>query len=293
MIFNFPVNFNEEKGSMMRTFNRERSLRTTVAGVLIGLVMMAAITVAPSAQAAGAKRSVATPVTTTAISFRLDAQVIHGAAVHGWLSGSMDSTGVLTATLTAAGLPPLQAGCAPHVEFGPACGLPASANVTGHVIGSGPSSSATLVAVGNGWTWILAGSAVGSAGQWAGTLTQGTTYAGTWSLTPQTTTVNIYMGGRSDAKSKDKLIITAAISLHVTADGWAIGTYSPLNGSFPSIVQGYVNPNKASVSLSIPMGAKGYVLATGWSRQGFNNLNWTGSMVGPATGDYGTWSGQG
>ena len=41
------------------------------------------------------------------------------------------------------------------------------------------------------------------------------------------------------------------------------------------------------------MGARGSVLITGWSRPGFNVLNWTGTFVGPGAGQYGTWLGQG
>lgn len=275
---------------MTRTFNLPRWLRTTVPGILLVLAIGFSMTVAPSVHAAN---RIAAAVTTTSVSFRFDAQIAHGAsagaAIHGWVSGSMDSTGVLTATLTAAGLQPLTAGCAPHADFGPACSLPASANVTGKAMGA----IAAFTAAGKGWTWILAGAAVGSAGQWAGTLTQGTAYAGTWSLTPQLTTVHIDLGGRSDAKSKDSVVLSTSINLNVTADGWAIGTSSPIDGTLPTIVQGYVNPNKASVELAIPMGKTGFVLLTGWSRKGFSGLNWSGSFVGPATGDYGTWSGQG
>lgn len=279
---------------MTCAFNWPRLLHATVPGILLVLAMAITITVAPSARAAN--RSSAA-VTTAAISYRFDAQIVHGAKagtpVHGWLSGSLDSTGLLTATLTATGLTPLTPGCAAHQEFGPACGLPAAANVSGKTTGRGSSAIATFVANGKGWTWILAGGAVGTIGQWSGTLTQGSAYVGTWSLTPQTGTVHIDMGGRADAKSKDNVVLSSSINLNVTSDGWAIGTYSPIDGSYPTIVQGYVNANNGSVTVSIPMGKMGAVLVTGWSRKGFGNLRWTGSFVGPATGDYGTWSGQG
>jgi hypothetical protein len=61
----------------------------------------------------------------------------------------------------------------------------------------------------------------------------------------------------------------------------------------PVVVQGYVNANKGAVMIAIPMGRLGSVLVTGWSRPGFSGLNWKGSFAGPATGDYGTWIGQG
>jgi len=278
---------------MTRSSNRQRLWRATVSGLL--LIMT--IAVVPSARAASARRVAAAAVTITAVSYRFDAQVVHGARagapVHGWLSGSLDSTGLLTATLTATGLTPLTPGCAAHQEFGPPCGLPPSANVSGRTMGSGAAALALFTAAGKGWTWILAGGAVGTTGQWTGTLTQGNAYVGTWSLTPQTITVHIDMGARSDAKSKDKIVISAAINLNVTADGWAIGTFAPYDGSLQTIVQGYVNIDKGSASIDIPMGKNGTVLATGWSRQGFGNLRWTGTFVGPAAGDHGSWSGQG
>lgn len=279
---------------MTRTLNPLRTLLPIASSILLVVGVAMPLTVARSVHAA---TRTAAPVTTSSVSFRFDAQVVYGASagkmIHGWISGSMDSTGVLTATLTADGLTPLTPGCAPHGDFGPACGLPASANVSGKTMGSGASAVATFRAVGKGWTWVLAGGAVGTAGAWAGTLTQGSAYVGTWSLTPQTTAVHIDLGGRSDAKSKDGVVLSTSINLNVTADGWAIGTFSPIDGSYPTIVQGYVNANKGSVTISVPMGKMGTVLLTGWSRLGFGVLNWKGSFVGPAAGDYGTWSGQG
>ena len=280
---------------MARTFTRRRSMRT--APILIGLFMSLAIAVAPSAQATGARRAAAVPVVTTAISYRFDAQIVPGSKVgpglHGWLGGSMDSTGVLTATLTVAGLVPLLPGCAAYSDFGPGCGLPASANVRGTTTGHGASATAALTAVGKNWTWILAGAAAGATGQWTGTLTQGGTYAGTWSLTPEPLMVHIDVGARSDAKSKEKVVLNGAINLQATADGRAIGTYSPTNNAYPTIVEGFVNADKSSVTVAVPMGTKGMVLMTGWSRPGFGFLRWTGTFAGPKTGDHGVWLGQG
>ncbi len=294
VIYTSPTTITEEEMSMTRTFNWPRLLHTTVPGILLILSMAITFTVAPSAHAANQSSAA---VTTASVSYRFDAQIVQGVKagtpVHGWLSGSLDSTGVLTATLTATGLTPLRPGCAAHQDFGPACGLPASANVNGKTTGRGSSAIATFVAIGKGWTWILAGGAAGAIGQWTGTLTQGSAYVGTWSLTPQTATVHIDMGGRSDGKSKDNIVLSSSINLNVTADGWAIGTFSPIDGTHPTIVQGFVNMKSGSAEISIPMGKMGTLLVTGWSRPGFGNLRWTGSFVGPAIGDYGTWSGQG
>jgi hypothetical protein len=231
------------------------------------------------------------------VSYRFDAQLIQGAhagtAVQGWLSGTLDSTGILTATLTTDVLTPLMPGCAPYTDFGPACGLPPEANVSGKITGSGASAAVTMTAVGKGWTWTLAGGAAGTSGAWAGALSQGSALLGTWMLTPQTTTLHIDVGIKSDAKSKDKIVLVGAINLNITATGWAIGTFSPIDGTLPVVVQGYVNTKNSSVEASIPMGTTGAVLLTGYSRPGFNVLKWSGTFAGPATGDFGAWSGQG
>jgi len=280
---------------MTGTLNRRRLLRTTVSGGLLVLAMTLTLSVAPHAQARG--RVAAAPVAPTPISYRFDgvltAGVHAGAVLHGWLNGTQDSTGVLTATLTTDVLPRLSAGCAPYVDFGPACGLPPTANVGGRIVGKGLAATTALTARGLGWTWVLAGSAGGATGAWAGALLQGSATVGTWTLTPQPTTVHIDLGLKSDAKSKGKVSLTGALDLGATAAGWAIGTYSPANGAVPSIVQGYVNAKKSSVEVAVPLGARGSVLITGWSRPGFNVLNWTGTFSGPGAGQHGTWLGQG
>lgn len=278
---------------MAGILNRRRVLRMVVPGGLLVLALLLTLVSVPPARATGRVAA----VTTTSISYRFEAQLTTGAhvgaALHGWLSGTQDSTGVLTATLTTDVLPRLSAGCAPHTDFAAACVLPPTANVSGHVSGKGANATLALTARGKGWTWILGGSAVGATGRWAGTLTQGSTYAGPWTLTPIASTIHIDLGLKSAAKSKHKLAATGALDLNVTADGQVIGTYSPANGGLPSIVQGYANANKASITVAVPMGQNASILVTGWSRPGFNVLNWTGSFVGPATGDYGTWLGQG
>jgi hypothetical protein len=259
------------------------------------LVLATALALAVAPPAAAHSR-VAAAVTTTSVSYRFDAQLVSGphagTSLHGWLSGTLDSTGLFTATLVTDVLSPLTPGCAPHVDFGPACALPPTANVGGHIQGKGASSSALLTATGKGWTWLLAGSAVGG-GSWAGTLTGGSAYLGSWTLTPHVSTLSIQAGTRADPKSKHKVVLVGAIDLNVTADGLAVGTFSPADGTLPRVVQGYVNAQNGSVEVRIPMGKTGTVLLTAWSRPGFGVLNWTGTFVGPAAGDYGTWIGRG
>ncbi len=275
---------------MTRAFNQRRASYKSVSGIILVLAMVLAFAITPSAHASTPK---AAPVTVSTIAYLLEAQMVGGAragsTVHGLLSGSMDSTGLVTATLSTAEIAPLMAGCAPHIEFGPACGLPPSANVSGMVLGG----AASLTASGKGWSWVLAGGKAASAGSWAGTLTQGSNYVGSWALTPATTTVNINVAIKSDPKSKDKLVLAGAINLHSTLDGRAFGTFSPLDGSLPTVVQGWASADKSSISVSIPMGKTGYVLFTAWSRPGFGALHWNGTYVGPSNGDYGIVTGLG
>jgi hypothetical protein len=162
------------------------------------------------------------------------------------------------------------------------------AKVSGKIMGSG----ATLTAKGKGWTWTLAGSAAGKTA-WAGSITQGGASIGSWALTPQPTTIHIDAAVKSNAKSMDKIVLVGAIDLQVTASGWAVGTYSPVGGTLPTVVQGFVNAKSASAEVTIPMGSKGAILVTAYSKPGFGNLHWIGAFVGPATGDYGTITGQG
>jgi hypothetical protein len=153
-------------------------------------------------------------------------------------------------------------------------------------------STASLTAKGKGWTWTLAGVPAGKTG-WAGSITQGGASLGSFTLTPQLTTVHIDAAVKSDAKSTDKIVMVGAVDLSVTANGLAVGTFSLTNGAVPTLVQGYVNANKASAGVAIPMGNKGTILVTAYSKPGFGNLHWIGTFVGPATGDFGTFIGQG
>jgi hypothetical protein len=273
---------------MTRAFSRRRALMI-VPGILLVLALLPPFAAVPSTHASS---KVAAAVTTAPVSYRFDAQLVSGdkagSTVYGMLGGNLDSTGVLTATLTTNSvLAPIKAGCAAYIDFGPQCGLPPTANVRGNVGGR----VATLTAVGKGWTWVLAGSLAGKDG-WTGTLTQGSAFIGTWSLKPIMTNLSIQGGTKSDAKSKHKIALVGGLDLHVTADGWAVGTFSDTLGHLPVVVQGYVNDTNGSLEVAVPMG-KGAVLVTAWSRQGFGVLNWTGTFVGPATGDYGTWIGRG
>jgi hypothetical protein len=240
-----------------------------------------------------AKSRGAAAATVAPVTYRFDAHVVAGphagSFVHGWVDGQLDSNGLFTATLKTAELAPLTPGCylAPGSSV---CDLAPSANMTGKVMGK----VATFRAVGKGWTWVLAGAPTAPAGNWTGTLTQGSAQVGSWTLTPAAA-LHIDGGFKSDPKSKDRIALSGAIDVVTTADGRVIGTFRPpdLTSAAPTVITGYVNPNNAAIALAIPMGKKGTVLVTGWSRQGFGVLKWSGSFVGPAAGDFGTMAGQG
>lgn len=275
---------------MIRAFKQSRAPRKIVPGMILAVAMGLSLAATPAAHAT---IKTAAPVTTSSVTYLLEAQVVGAARaatiVHGWVSGSLDSAGLLTATVTSGQLVPLTPGCAPYADFAPPCVLPASANLAGNVT----RNVAALTAKGKGWSWVLAGGP-GATGSWAGTLTQGGAGVGSWALTPATTTIHMELAVKSDVKSADKIVVVGAFDLHVTLDGRAAGTFSPNDGSLPTVVQGWANNNTyPSAAVSLPMPKGGSILFTTWSRQGFGTKHWNGFFVGPAKGDYGIVTGQG
>jgi len=264
---------------MTRAFNRRPSLRATSSGVLLVLTIVLALVAAP---AVGASSKSAAAVTTMSVAYSLGGQM-GGAALAGWLSGSQDSTGILTATLTVAD---------------PTTDAPVTADVSGRIVGTGshaivllavtPSAGSRMMGGSSGM--VMAGTAVGKIGQWAGTITQGSTYVGSWMLTPQTSNVHIDMGGKSAAGSTDKVVVSGGISLSATAAGWADGTLTTFAGK-TYVVHGWMNSG-GDVQVTIPWG-KGTVVLIGTKRALLDHHAWNGSFIGPAAGDFGTWTGQG
>jgi hypothetical protein len=266
---------------MARAVQQRHSVRTTVSSCLLVVAAVIVLALAPSAQATSRAHAA---VTTITVAYSLSGQV-GGTPLQGWLNGTQDSTGLLTATVTIAD---------------PVTDAPVTANANGRIVGKG-SSAAVLIAVtpmagstmamGNGATMTMAGGPVGKAGQWAGAIIQGSATVGAWLLTPQTSNLHIDFGGKSGAASKDKVAVSGALNLGVTASGWATGTYASFDGSITYVVQGWVNGG--DVAVTVPWGKAGAVSLVGTQgKLKLTHPSWSGNFIGPAPGDLGTWIGQ-
>ena len=144
----------------------QSATRKTVLGVVLVLLTVLGGGMAPRAHAAGSRA--AAPVTTSDVAYHLAAQLLSGpragSTIAGQVSGTMDSTGMLTATLT------LASGRSAHVK-----GMLAA--------------QATLTVAGKAANMTLSGSTLDrKAGIWGGMVALGaSTNAGTWTLTPEIT----------------------------------------------------------------------------------------------------------
>jgi len=252
----------------------QRRVAKTVPGVFLVLALLLAMPAAPSAQAI----SRVAVVTTTNIAYQVSGQ-LGSTPLAGWLSGTRDSTGIVTATLTTADATT----SAPMVEM-----------VSGWIVGSGSSAlvllAVTPMAGSRGSTWTMSGGATGTAGQWAGAVTKGSAPVGSWVLTPQTSVFSLYFGGKSAATSKDKVSIGGSISAGVTAGGWADGTYSSFDGSVTTVVHGWVNRG-GDIAFTIPWGKAGVVAVIGTkSTLKVSRPRLSGAFIGPGVGDFGAWT---
>ncbi len=261
---------------MTPAFNQYH-VRKTIPGIFLACALIGALAVAPSVRASS---RAAAAVTTTTIAYRLSGQ-LGSAALAGWLSGTLDSTGIVTATVTTGNA---------------TTNAPVTENVSGRIVGSGSSAmvllAVTPMAGSRGAKWAMVGGVTGTAGQWSGTITQGSAYAGLWTLTPQTSHVNIDFGGKSAATSKDKVAVSGLISAGVTAGGWADGTYSSFDGSVVTVIHGWVNSG-GDISFTIPWGKSGTVVLVGTAgKLRITHPSWSGSFIGPGVGDLGTWIAQ-
>jgi hypothetical protein len=265
---------------MTRTLKQRRFPHRAVSGVLLVLALAAGLVLTPATQASS---RAAAAVTTSPIAYRLSGQM-GSTSLLGWASGIQDSTGVITATLTLAD---------------PATLAPVSENLNGTISGKGAAATVLLAVTpmkgGKGSAWSMAGGATGTAGQWAGTITKGSAYAGLWTLASQTATINLNFGGKSATTSKDKVSVSGLVSVGVTANGWADGTYSSFDGSVRTVVHGWVNQG-GDVEFAIPWGKGGkagtVVLVGLQGKQRLTHPSWSGTFIGPGVGDSGTWIAQ-
>lgn len=251
--------------------------RSTVLCFTLGIATIFGSGIAPrvfvvGSRAAAASTARAAVVTTNPVNYHLVAQLLSGASagstIAGQVSGMLDSTGVLTATLT------LASG--------------ASAKVTGKLV-----TPAKIVVAGKAANMTLSGGALNkTAGIWGGMVAMGmTTNVGSWTLTPETQAVSFSMGGKSAAGSKDKLALAGQLDLQLTVDGWGEGTYSSLSDDTVLQAEGRVSNGNITATIFWPKKGAVLLVASGVSKVGV--LKWTGTFVGPGQSDFGTFVGEG
>jgi hypothetical protein len=214
----------------------------------------------------------AAAVTTAAVTYHLAAQVVSGmgaGSIEGQVSGMLDSTGVLTATLTLAN------------------------NTTASVKGT-ITTSAQLAVKGKAANATLSGKILNQkAGTWGGMVaTTANANAGSWVLTPETQTLTFALGGKSGTGSADKVALAGEVTLNLTADGWGDGTFAFLANDTVLPVEGRASNGNMTATIFWPKN-KGTVMVIGTSKTTVGVLKWTGTFVGPATGDSGTFLGEG
>jgi hypothetical protein len=261
---------------MTRTLALRHFPHRALSGVLLVLALAASLALVPATHASSRPAA----VTTSSIAYRLSGQ-LGTTSLAGWVSGTEDSTGIITATLTLAD---------------PVTQAPVTENANGMIVGKGASAqillSVTPTKGSKAAAWSMAGGATSTTGVWAGSITKGSSAAGAWTLTPQTSTISLNFGGKSGATSKDKVSVSGLISAGVTAAGWADGTYTSFDGSVTTVVHGWVNKG-GDVEFTIPLGKAGTVVLVGL--QGkilLTHQSWSGTFIGPGVGDTGTWIAQ-
>jgi len=228
---------------------------------------------AAGSQHALAAQTQAAAVTTSTVAYHLAAQFVvgpsAGTAIAGQVSGTLDSTGILTATLTLNN------------------GLTSTVNGT---VGA----SASLSLKGKAGTASLTGKLLSAkSGIVGGTLAQaGTADAGSWVLTPETQTLDISVGGVSSAASKDKIALSGQLTLQLTADGWGEGTFAFLNNNTVLQATGQVS-NATNMAATVYWPGKGTLDLVATGKHIIGVLKWSGNFVGPAANDIGTFIAEG
>jgi hypothetical protein len=234
--------------------------------LIVGIVVGGSVT--PHTFAAGSRAA----VTTSTVAYHLAAQVVSGptagSMIAGQVSGTLDSTGMLTATLT------LTNG--------------ATSTVTGTL-----AAPAQITIKGSAGNLTLSGSLLNKkAGIWGGMITQaagGDT--GSWMLIPEPQSLTFSLGGKSSATSKDKLALAGQLTLSLTSAGWGEGTFAFLNNNTVLQAEGQVANGNLRATIYWPH--KGTVLLVATGKPIIGVTKWTGTFVGPALNDVGTFIGEG
>ncbi len=111
-------------------------------------------------------------------------------------------------------------------------------------------------------------------------------------LTPETQAVTFALGGKSDKASADKVALAGEVTLNLTAAGWGDGNFSFLDNDTVLPAEGRVVGSNMTATIFWPNN-KGTVMVVATSKTTVGVLKWTGTFVGPAAGDFGTFLGEG
>jgi hypothetical protein len=240
--------------------------RTVLGFALVGLTILGG-GITPRALAAPAA---AVPVTTSAVSYHLAAQLLSGAnagsTLAGQVNGTLDSTGILTATLTLTSV----------------SGLTAAVSGT---IGA----SAKLTVKGKAGNLTLSGKDLNaSAGVWGGSVGSN---AGSWLLTAEPQSVTLSVGGTSGMGSAEKLALAGQLTLQLTPQGWGEGTFAFLNTN--TVLQAEGRVVNGNLTATIFWSKQDTLMLVAAGKQAVGITKWSGTFVGPAAKDYGTFLGEG
>jgi len=250
--------------------------RRALLGIAFILATLLTGAFAPRTNAARATARPADVAAPVAVTYHFGAQMVQGRAagstMSGQLSGTMDYTSALTATLTMT------------------TGI--TATVTGAFTSTTSLAPTSLVVRGKGLAMTLDGHAFSrKSGQFGGAIAiGGTSGVGSWVLTPETQHIGFDIGGTSVTGSAHKVSVGGALSMSTTTSGVADGTFTLLTNGRIVPAEGRLANGNIVVTLHL---AAGDVLAVGTSRPFLQLTKWSGTFVGPATGDRGSWSGEG
>jgi hypothetical protein len=245
--------------------------------ILLGAPLIVCVALAPLLAPHVAARSRPVDVTSATVAYHLTALFTSGPTagniLEGGISGTLDSTGVLTATLTAT--------------------TGTTATVTGAV--SDTVAGAILTVQGAAAHLTLSGRATGAGGDLGGTITQnGNGPLGSWLLTPETVTHSYAFVGRVDRGNHRGLDLGGTLAVNGTSEtsGRFDGSLTLDDGTV-FVAEGRLGYGNMQVVIHVPgagvvMGAATPSLKLTLAGAPFTLFS--GSFVGPVAGDSGRWS---
>ena len=234
----------------------------------------------PSMRAASAQVQHDASPTSASVAYHLTALFTGGAragkTLEGAVAGTLDSTGVLTATIT------MWSG--------------ATSAITGTLSTAG--SGATLTVSGKALTAALTGTASGKAGAFAGSMSQaGSSSAGSWLLVPETVAHQYSFNATISRGKGVGTVIGGSIATSAPADPTAAFdaavSLDDGNGGYTTVPgYGWWSRGNLHIVFSLPTGETFVGIATSSMKKLRGSAPFTylsGWFVGPAAGDSGTW----